>query len=89
LLKNGNINYLDLAMARKIIPFENADLGGGEVDRQAGAGAVIAEMLANTAERVAAAIAEERARVIAWGRRHPDMPLSLAVQFLAQGEHLK
>jgi hypothetical protein len=50
---------------------------------------VIADMLKNTNDRVEAAILRERALVIAWGKRHPTMTLELAVQFLAQGEHLK
>ena len=50
---------------------------------------MIADMLKNTNDRVEAAILRERALVIAWGKRHPTMTLELAVQFLAQGEHLK
>lgn len=50
---------------------------------------IVAEMLRNTTDRVEEAVARERALVIAWGKRHPDMPLGLAVKFLAQGEHLK
>ncbi len=68
---------------------EDAPPGPNAVASLQEADQVIADMLKNTNDRVEAAILRERALVIAWGKRHPTMTLELAVQFLAQGEHLK
>lgn len=70
-------------------PDEHAPSGPNAVASLQEADQVIADMLKNTNDRVEAAILRERALVIAWGKRHPTMTLELAVQFLAQGEHLK
>jgi hypothetical protein len=76
-------------MALRQSPDEHAPLEPKAVASLQVANQLIAEMLRNTNDRVEAAILRERALIIAWGKRHPHMPLGLAVQFLAQGEHLK
>jgi len=49
----------------------------------------IADMMRLITVRSQEAASQERARIVSWAHKHPDMPLHLAVRFIEMGEHTK
>lgn len=50
---------------------------------------VTADMMRLVTVRSQEAASQERARIVSWALKHPDMPLHLAVRFIEMGEHTK
>lgn len=49
----------------------------------------VADMMRLITLRSQEAASQERARIVSWARKHPDMPLHLAVRFIEIGDHTK
>ena len=48
-----------------------------------------ADMMRLVTLRSQEAASQERARIVSWAHKHPDMPLRLAVRFIEMGEYTK
>ena len=79
-------NYLDPSPNTEFLDGETSNKGDKHVPNGV---SDIADMMRLVTVRSQEAASQERARIVSWAHKHPDMPLHLAVRFIEMGEHTK